>query len=151
MRDFKGYMTLEATLVMPIVIGVLVICIYLTNYMYARCILSQDSYMLAFTATSADMATEYGSLNELAMETENRALRRYFGNNPPSFTAEKIGSNEVRARGSTKTRHAAMGNYFLIPRDGWDLQASFTAKKRSYPGHVRKVKRVLDLGKKIQF
>ncbi len=51
MRKFKGYMTLEASLVMPVVICVIVLIIYFTYYLYGRCMLSQDTYILAFRAT----------------------------------------------------------------------------------------------------
>lgn len=134
-QRFKGYMTLEASLIVPMVICVFALLIYFTNYMYARCILSQDCYLLAFRA--ADDREE--AINE----------KKYFGNIKPSFETSDKAGKKIKVIGRTETRHGAMGNYFLKPAGSWQLEASFTAKKRDYPGHVRMLKRLRDIGEEI--
>ena len=44
-------MTVEASFIVPMVICVFALIIYCTNYVYARCVLAQDSYILAFRAS----------------------------------------------------------------------------------------------------
>ena len=44
-------MTLEAALIVPMVICVFSLLIYFSYYLYGRCILSQDAYILAFRAS----------------------------------------------------------------------------------------------------
>lgn len=149
MRAYKGYMTLEAALIVPMVICIFALIIYCTNYVYARCILSQDCYSLAFEATSNDMGTVYDSLSELEQKGVSLGAKKYFGNLQPSFSIANKNKKEVRVTGDTETKHGALGNYFLMPKEGWGLQASFTAKKRDYSGHIRMVKRVTDLGKEL--
>jgi hypothetical protein len=149
MRGFKGYMTLEATLIVPMVICIFALIIYCANYMYARCILSQDCYLLAFEATSNDLGTTFESLADLEQKGMSLATKKYFGNRQPSFSVTGSMEKEVRASGETETKHGTFAKYFLMPHEGWGLEASFTAKKRNYAGHIRKVKRVTDLGKEF--
>lgn len=149
MRGYKGYMTLEASIIVPMVICVFALIIYCANYMYARCILSQDCYLLAFEATSNDLGTTYDSYSDLEQKAMSRNSGKYFGNQKPYFSVTEITGKKVRASGETETKHGAFGNYFLMPREGWGLEASFTAGKRDYAGHIRRVKRITDLGKEF--
>ena len=89
-------------------------------------------------------------------ESENRkklenghiqAGKKYFGCSKPSFSAQQAGKT-IRVQGNTETKHSAMGRYFLKPINGWELEASFTAKQRNYPKHVRLIKRLKDIGLK---
>ncbi len=47
MKERNAYFTVEATLVLPIVMGVILIMIYLWLYQYDRCIMEQDMGRLA--------------------------------------------------------------------------------------------------------
>ncbi len=47
-RNVKGYFTVEASLVMPLVIFLIGFIFYLTFYLYNRCVIAQDTYALAF-------------------------------------------------------------------------------------------------------
>lgn len=45
-RRLKGYFTVEATLVMPIVVCIMALLCYLGFFMYNRCLLEQDAYRI---------------------------------------------------------------------------------------------------------
>lgn len=47
MRQMKAYMTVEAVLVMPMVLGVIVLTIYLLFFQYDRCLMEQNAGILA--------------------------------------------------------------------------------------------------------
>lgn len=47
-RKVKGYFTVEASLLMPLVIFLIGFIFYLTFYLYNRCVIAQDTYVLAF-------------------------------------------------------------------------------------------------------
>lgn len=47
-RKVKAYFTVEASLVMPMVIFLIGFIFYLTFYLYNRCVIAQDTYILAF-------------------------------------------------------------------------------------------------------
>lgn len=144
MRKFKGYMTLEASLVAPMIICVFVLLIYFSYYLYGRCILSQDTYILAFRASiSSDDAALVVS------EKEDRVLgRKYFGANRPKISVSASGK-DIRVVGNTGVRHRAMGNYFLKPKGSWEYEAAGKAKKLEQIDHIRMVKRVKDIGENL--
>lgn len=47
-RRMKGYLTVEAAFVMPIVLFLYMLLILAGFYLYDRCVISQDTYLLAF-------------------------------------------------------------------------------------------------------
>ena len=79
MRKYKGYMTVEATLVVPMAVCVITLLILFSYYLYGRCILSQDCYVLAFRS-SID-ADRYGNNPERTVFAKrDRVLgKKYFG------------------------------------------------------------------------
>ena len=76
-------MTLEAALIVPMVICVITLLILFSYYLYGRCILSQDSYILAFRA-SVD-ADRYGSNPESTVLSKRDRVfgKKYFGSTKP--------------------------------------------------------------------
>ena len=141
MRKLSGYMTVEASFIVPMVICVFALIIYFTNYVYARSILSQDAYILAFRATISGRDDMAAIVSE---KSQSVAGNKYFGNVEPSF-AGKVRGKEIVVTGKTVTKHAAMGRYFLKPREGWNHETSARAKRREYAKHIRTVKRVRDI------
>ncbi|MCR5671900.1 MAG: hypothetical protein K6G10_12920 [Butyrivibrio sp.] len=142
-------MTLEASLVIPMALCVVALLIYFSYYLYGRCMLSQDTYILAFRAANTDVAAWKNDPGAYIAEKGDEKLgAKYFGSTKPGLSAEKRGS-EVRVSGKTEGRHRAMGSYFLKPQTGWDYEAAGKAKRRDYPLHIRRIKRLMDLGKEI--
>ena len=139
-------MTVEAAFVVPVVIFVFAALIYFTNYLYTRCVLAQDSYVLAFRAAS-NTNEAYGNdpggyvMNKSAVVAE----KKYYGSNKPFFSAIVRGK-EVEVLGKTTVRHSAINNVFRSLRSGWDLDVSQKAKRRDYTEHIRTIKRVKDIG-----
>ncbi|MCR4608098.1 MAG: VaFE repeat-containing surface-anchored protein, partial [Eubacterium sp.] len=106
--------------------------IYCTNYVYARCILSQDCYSLAFAATSNDMGTVYDSLSELEQKGVSLGAKKYFGNLQPSFsianaTVEETSSKMVPIDGPV-TINDTVTYKNLIPGKEYTLTATLTVK-----------------------
>lgn len=144
MRKLSGYMTVEASFIVPMVICVFALIIYCTNYVYARCVLAQDSYILAFRAS---MEKELSPEAVVSNKAQLVAGKKYYGNSYPDFGCATSGK-EIEVTGQTHTRHSAMGGYFLKPKGSWKLKSRQYAKKRDYSGHIRTVKRIRDIGTK---
>ena len=143
MRKLNGYMTVEASFVVPIVVCSFIFIIYISNYMYARCILAQDSYILAFRA--ANELDEYGNPQAYIQEKSERIFaKKYFGNRKPKFTAKQQGKTVV-VTGETETKHS-FGRYFGLPENGWKLESIESAKNIEYAKHIRTIKRLKDIG-----
>ena len=143
MRKIHGYMTVEASFIVPMVICVFALLIYLANFMYGRCLLTQDCYILAFRASMEDSPKEY------VVQKSGLFGRKYFGNKEPVFEAE-ADKKAVTVRAATQTKHRAMGNYFLKPGGVWEISAKQSVKVRNYPGHLRRVKRIMDLANNLK-
>ncbi|SFQ21540.1 hypothetical protein SAMN04487928_12420 [Butyrivibrio proteoclasticus] len=122
---------------MPMAICVFVIIISFAYYLYGRCILSQDTYILAFRTSILD-TKEY-------TKTDEKLGNKYFGSTKPVIKTE-VNENEVIVRGYANVRTRAMGNFFLMPKTGWDYMAAGKAKDLSCIKHIRKIKRYKDIG-----
>ena len=142
-------MTLEASLILPMVVCVITLIIYFSYYLYGRCILSQDVYILAFRA-STEKSEQYREdpVSYVNAKAGDKAGRKYFGSSFPRFDAQKRGK-EVRVHGAATASHLAMGSYFLKPSGSWEYEAAGRAKRRDYSKHIRKAARLKDLGKEI--
>lgn len=137
-------MTLEASLVVPMIICVFALFIYFSYYLYGRCILSQDTYILAFRAS---ISSEDANL--VVSEKEERVLgKKYFGAKKPVISVTASGK-DIRVLGNTAVRSRAMGRYFLKPKSGWEYEAAGKARKLEQVDHIRMVKRVKDIGKNL--
>lgn len=143
-------MTLEATLVIPMVICVITLLILFSYYLYGRCILSQDCYILAFRA-SVD-ADRYGTAPEnTVLAKKERVLgKKYFGSTKPVFHVEsKDAGKVIRVDASARIRAGVMGNYFLKPRSGWEFKAGHRTKCLGQVKHIRKMTRLKDMGNRV--
>ena len=134
-------MTIEASFIVPMTICVFMLIIYFTNYAYGRCILAQDSYILAFRAAASGRDDMAAVVQEKAQVV---AGKKYFGNTKPSFKGKAHGK-EIVVTGKAETKHGAMGRYFLKPLKGWGNEVTSKAKRREYAKHIRTVKRVKDI------
>ena len=150
MRKYKGYMTVEATLVVPMAVCVITLLILFSYYLYGRCILSQDCYVLAFRA-SID-ADRYGNNpKSTVFAKRDRVLgKKYFGSTKPVIHVESRASGkEIKVEASARIRAGAMGNYFLKPRSGWEFKAGQKAKCLGQVKHIRKMTRLKDIGQRV--
>ncbi len=142
-------MTLEAALIVPMVICVFSLLIYFSYYLYGRCILSQDAYILAFRASVEKTAQwKDDPAGYVAHKAALVTGSKYFGSSSPVFAAE-VSGKKIRVKGQAMAHHSAMGRYFLKPSGSWEYEAAGAAKRRDYAGHIRTATRLRDLGKEI--
>jgi hypothetical protein len=142
-------MTLEASLIVPMAICVIVMIIWGSVFLYDSAILTQDTYILAFRASErADGKKKISPKEYVASKSGQQAGNKYFGCDDPSFSVKTKGK-EVIVNGATEVRHSAMGSFFLKIQEGWDIKASMKAKIRNTPKHIRRLKRLKDIGEGI--
>ncbi len=132
---------------MPMVICVMALIIYFSFYLYGRCVISQDSYILAFRAS---LAWDDDTTPGLYVEEHSGAVagRKYFGSSFPGFDTA-VSGKEITVEGKDEAKHSAMGRYFLKPVEGWGFAGEGQAKKRRYAEHIRTLTRLKDIGKEI--
>lgn len=62
-KKCKGYMTVEASFIVPIVLIILVLIVKSSFFLYDRCVMSQDGYLLAFRGSSFTLGDkDYGEI-----------------------------------------------------------------------------------------
>ena len=128
---------------------VIVLLIYFAFFLYGKCLLTQDTYILAFRATvQGSEEWEDNPAGFVADRAGDVLSNKYFGNRMPRVTTTRAGKTVI-VTGRSEARHSAMGRYFLKPKEGWDYEVSSRATKRENPKHIRTLKRLKDLGKEI--
>ncbi len=148
-REFDAYMTVEAAFVIPIATFIMAVIIYFSFYMYGRCILAQDVYVLGFRASIFYEQRGYQSpadyVNDKAyLQTANR----YFASGEPQINGGQSGKN-VTVSGNIKTLSGPGAAYFqgLPARLTYEAQGS--ARIYDMPGSLRKIRRIKDIAVKI--
>ncbi len=145
----KAYFTVEMSLILPVVLFVMCLLIHFTFYLYGRCILSQDTYLLAFRASLVDeeeLGTDRASL--LYGIADDQFGEKYFGNRQPAVMVE-ISDRTVRVRSETETSHRAMSGSSLMPSGSWTHGAGARAQIRDPVAHMRRVDRLGDLAEGV--
>lgn len=62
-RKLKGYFTVEASFIMPLVLFLYLLIILATLFLYCRCVISQDNFLLGMRAGSFTQGREnYGEV-----------------------------------------------------------------------------------------
>ena len=124
----RAYMTVEASMIMPMVIGVLVICIYAAFLLYDRCVLYQEAYLVclreSYRKDSDGPAVDTEEMDEAAADLIGELV---FAADTWSGTADKDGKWAVY-QGTAAILPAVFGGFFLMPEDIWKI--TFTASSR---------------------
>ncbi len=119
---------MEASMVMPVVILLIGMVFYLTFYLYNRCVVAQDTYLLAFRGS-------------LCCGTDNAAVERYLAEESRKQYGEKYiatgnWNSNADVTGKTVTV-AARGK--LLPT-GWYFGAEWQAQRICPTDCIRKVR-----------
>lgn len=140
-RRIKGYMTVEAAFVMPMVLCVFVILIYTSFYLYDRCVFKQDAFVLCFRESirkeegAPRVDPSYMQQGE-ARQFENK----YFAVNDLETSAKAMGKKAV-FQGSARVLPTSFGSYFLMPKSIWRLTFYGSARKTDPPWSIRSYRR----------
>lgn len=76
-KGIKGYMSIEAALIVPWVIFMMILIIYLGFYMYDKAVLFQDTYAMTFRA-SIQPVSEYEKRGYVLEKISDQYGKKYF-------------------------------------------------------------------------
>lgn len=69
-KGMKGSFTIEASVILPLIVYILLLVVYLSFYLYSSYVLSLDAYMSVFRGSRADMLCDNAyQVTEKAMQT----------------------------------------------------------------------------------
>ena len=97
----KGYFSVEAAMVFPLVVGTILSLIYLGFYQYDRCMLEFDVAMVALTGYSCDEQEWEMALDAMEKAALKIAKGRYIAWESGNINIEITG-NRIRASGGGK-------------------------------------------------
>lgn len=137
-KDFKetgkrigGYFTVEASMVMPSVIVLTGIIFYLTFYLYDRCIVSQDTYILAFNGSLCCGKEAEEVRQKIKKESSVKLGKKYISSVYVNWIAE---ADRKSVTVETKGKMAAVG---------WKFGAKWEAQRICPTDCVRKMRLIM--------
>lgn len=140
-RERNAYFTVEAALVLPIVIGVILFVIYTMLFQYDRCLLEQDIGAIAL----------WGSLVEASdtAELERRAQERMAGLYKEKYMAWRItrleaslNRNRFSVEGVGQLTFPAPGWNFWNRDNVWETKADYGYSRISPVTFIRLCRRI---------
>lgn len=140
-REIQAYMTIEASLLIPMVVCVIVVIIYTAFCLYDKCLIAQDSYILCLRESYRKDA-EGPQVNTEAIESgaERQFGTKYFAVNAFSGNAAAEGTIGSYC-GTMKVAPGVFGQYFLMPQNIWTQRFSSAARKTDPPWSIRSYRR----------
>lgn len=114
-RRTEGYLTVEAALLLPLVIGVIVYVIYFQLFWYNRCLMDQETAMTAVRAVQVDSADMETVQQEIMKWREGFLTDRYVGwEKEKSVLTTRLNELSVSEKGSLK-----------LPNILWSAETTF--------------------------
>lgn len=139
--SLRAYMTVEASMIMPMAIGVLVICIYAAFFLYDRCVLYQEAYLVClregYRKDADEPAVDTEEMDETAAELIGK---RVFAADTWSGTSESDGEWAVY-QGTVTMIPAVFGEFFLIPDGIWKITFTASSRKTDQAWSIRSWRR----------
>jgi hypothetical protein len=139
-------MTVEAALIMPLVLCILVILIYTSFLLYDTCLYSQDAYILCMRA--AEWKESGNTSDPERAESGQKAQfgNKYVGVSHLSGTAERAG-DKIQYEGSGRVLPKVFGGSSLMPWQIWDIHAEGSSRQKDPPWKIRRYRRLRQLVK----
>lgn len=140
-----AYLTIELSLIFPIILLVIVLVVHWSFMMYDRVIMSQDAYLLALRgAVISDDEPEQYALDN----SDWQFGAWYFGSGKPSVqTSSDWLFNNVEVTLSMETYHGGTSYYGINPQGKWASSISWKASYTRPAKRVRLFTRAYDLYK----
>ncbi len=125
----NAYFTVEAALVLPVVIGGLVLTVFLFLFQYDRCLLEQDMNMLAICAGAAAADSRE--------ELQTIVQRKISEISMDKYVAWEMSELRVIAEGDRVSVRG--GGNFISPLPAWNI---FNEKNQWSVGILRETRRI---------
>ena len=128
-------------MIMPMVLCILVICIYAAFLLYDCCVLYQDAYIVclreSYQKDEGEPEVDIGRMEEEAAEWFGS---RAFAVDTWSAEASADGKWAVY-EGTARVAPAVFGRFFLMPEDIWNLSFSARSRKNDPAWSIRSWRR----------
>jgi hypothetical protein len=137
--DHDAYFTVEAALVIPIVLGILVMIIYLSFYLYDRCVMAQDCYVLSYR-----QSIEKGGADRAGQPAAGEQFGQKLFMLSRMETASSSGTR-IRVKINAAMAPPLFGLDFFRENRQWILSVQENARKSDPPRDYRRIRRIMYL------
>lgn len=127
-RKTEAYFTVEASMIMPLVIVLIGMFFYLTFFLYNRCAISQDAYILAFRG-SLYCGKEEGEVKQEVMADGFEKLKKKY-----------INASYISCETDVNKRTVTVETKGCLAATGWDFGAKWQAQRICPVDCIRKVR-----------
>lgn len=144
MKDSNAYFTVEAALVLPLVMGAMIIGLYLFCYQYDRCLLEQDVgslliYSCALASENAGRTEEIRENMELRAGELNR--KKYVAWELTALDI-KLEKNHISLTGQGYLTFPVPGWNFWNKDNVWEAEVSYDSSRLSPVYYIRQYRKV---------
>lgn len=150
MKDSNAYFTIEAALVLPLVIGAMMMGLYLFCYQYDRCLLEQD--MGSLLIFSCAQATENAdSTDEIRENIELRAgelNRKKYAAWELTTLDIKLEKNHISIIGQGQLTFPVPGWNLWNNKNVWEAKVSYGSNRLSPVFYIRQYRKIHGLFQK---
>lgn len=124
-RCTEGYFTVEATLIMPVVLYVCIFIIYTGFYLYDKCLMKQDAYRAALAGSSIYRDDNQKVYNAAADAVVNFAEGKYIATD---YIAVITVQSKVKVTVSGQITMPFHGLAKLTGKEKWEISESAESK-----------------------
>lgn len=140
----EAYFTVEAAMIIPVVLSIIVMIIYLSFYLYDRCVMAQDCYVLSYR-----QSIEKGNTDRVGGEE----IRSQFGEKLfmlSGLETEASKGGTIEVKGNAQMEPPLFGLSFFEEENLWRIGVGRKAKKTDPPKDYRRVRRLLYLASRAR-
>lgn len=150
-RTLPGYMTVEASLILPMVLCVYTVLIYTGYFLYNRCLATQDAYILCYRESihKDESLWSYPDGSVVREEEADQVSSKYLALKSRS-TEVSTERSIIRYSGEGSVTPVLFGGSTIMPQDIWTFRYGMSARHTDPPLNIRKVRRVYDLAHMVQ-
>lgn len=143
-KEEDAYFTVEAAVIVPVVLFLFVMIIYLSFYLYDRCVMTQDFYILSYRQSLEKGKADRSSTGEIHKQTGNKLFML------SGFEASASSGGTIRVNGNARINAPLPGAGSFFPLEGdLTLSAEGKARRTDPPAAYRKVRRIMNLSKEV--
>lgn len=141
-KSQTAYFTVEAALILPFTLGVIVFLIYMMFYQYDRCLIEQDIGILALRGTLSNFADKERLLQEMQEQETKISLDKFVALQREN-TKFRLSGNLVIVNGGGKVITPFPDLSFLSGQGGWQIYTEFRNQRISPALFVRTCAKLL--------
>lgn len=137
--EAEAYFTVEAALVIPIMLGIFVMVLYLSFYLYDRCLLSQDCYVLSYRQSIEKGDRDRSGQAALSEQSGHKLFML------SRMETASTGGSTISVKTNAAMEPPLFGLDFFREQSYWILGVQEKARKTDPPRDYRRVRRLMNL------